>query len=135
MRLLDWLTGRDLEQPAEAPQEPADADPRDGASILPTQEPRKPQSTAERKARGIRARIQRDEIEAALDRMALNAAKQWAESAPSDTAKREEAYRLVGVIRALRTELQSVVSDGEMAAAEEQIEARRNATRPADNRE
>lgn len=94
-------------------------DLRDADPILPEQEPRKPSSTGERKARGVRARIQRDEIEHALDRMALRAAKAWSESSPDETAKREEAYRLVNVIHSLRKELQAVVSDGEMAAREE----------------
>jgi hypothetical protein len=105
-----------------APTPPLPLDP-----ILPEQEPRKPSSTHERKARGQRARIQREEIEHALDRMALRAAKAWSESSPDETAKREEAYRLVNVIHALRKELRSVEADGEMAAREETL-------RPADNR-
>lgn len=126
MRFRDWFravfaTDAEAAEPISDPSEP----------ILPEQEPRKPQSTGERKARGVRARIQRDEIEAALDRMALRAAKAWSESSPDETAKREEAYRLVNVIHSLRKELQAVVSDGEMAAAEEQALAKR----PRDNRD
>lgn len=128
MNLWDWLRGRDLIEAPEPVEE--DDEPK-----LPEFEPRKPNSTHERKARGVRTRIQREEIEYALDRMALRASKAWAESSPDEAAKREEAYRLVNVIHALRTELQTVVSDGEMAAAEEQVEARRKALRPADNRD
>lgn len=106
----------------------------DDRAVIPDEEPRKPQSTAERKARGVRTRLQREEIEHALDRMVFRATRQWGESAPDELDKREELYRLVNVIHTLRTELQSVVSDGEMAAAEEQAEARRKAQRPADNR-
>jgi hypothetical protein len=120
MKFLDWLLGRDL-KPAEAPVEPVEP-------ILPDDEPERIRSTAERRARGLRARIQREEIEGALDRMARRAAKAWAESGPEEETKREEAYRLVNVIRALRTELQTVVTDGEMAAHEERTK------RPADNR-
>lgn len=129
MNLWDWLHGRDL-APQEAPERAHD----DEEPKLPEFEPRNPVSTSERKSRGVRARIQRDEIEYALDRMAIRASKAWSESSPDQTAVREEAYRLVNVIHSLRKELQSVVSDGEMAAAEEQAEARRKAARPADNR-
>lgn len=127
MNLWRWLRGHDLSEP---PIPPADPQTDDGP-LIPDDEPERTRSTSERKARGQRARIQREEIEGALDRLARNAAKQWAESGINETAKREEAWRLVSVIRALRTELRSVEADGEMAAAAELHRAKR----PADNRD
>lgn len=130
MNLWNWLTGRDLEQADEAPQEPADADPWGAAPLIPQDEPRQSTSTSERKSRGSRARIELEQTDAAFDHLIRTATKNWAETGPLDTDKREEAYRLVHVIRAVRTRLRDVIEDGEMAAAEERALARR----PADNR-
>lgn len=124
MRFLDWLlVGRDLRAP-QLPFEYA-ADP-----ILPEDEPRQPTSTGERKSRGTRARIELEQTGAAFDHLIRTATKNWAESGPLDIDKREEAYRLVHVIRAVRTRLKDVMADGEMAAHEEQVTAKRS----ADNR-
>jgi hypothetical protein len=116
-RLWNWLRGHDLQVPS-APAEPV-SEPDE--PLIPPDEPERHRSTSERKARGVRARIQREEIESALDGMVRSATEAWASSRPDEEAKREEAYRQVNLIRALRTKLRAVESDGEMAARQEQL--------------
>lgn len=104
-----------------------DCGPEPGEPIIPEHEARQPVSTAERRSRGLRARLEFEQTEAAFDHMIRTAVAKWAETKPDETAKREEAYRLVHVVKAVRERLRTVIADGEVAAAEQKY-------RPAESR-
>lgn len=76
-------------------------------------------SNGERKSRGVRARVELEQTEAAFERMKANAVRNWIATDPADTAKREECWRLIHVIETARIELQALVNDGLMAEAED----------------